>query len=400
MPSQSDVMKILTGPAITGDYEPPPMVMHGMFMMTRRKPRFSKWMIVEMLEDPRVIFGLWLIKGPILSESRFYIKTEDPEIKKFLIKNVSRFWRSSASRALKAVEWGFSGSEVIYNVEDDKLQFDTLADLHPFDTKPNVKKGRLTGIQVSNVPDPDNADDEGEININLPKAFWHVHSREYHSWFGRSRLFGGYPPWWEMVTEGGFKDTRRLYHHKYAFDGGTLYHPTGNTKDENGQLVSYRVLATRIMNKKRTGGDLILPNTSRDGVRSWEYQHPQVTAHASNIQEYGNDLKDEVWEGMGIPPEVARAEGTGAFAGRRIPQQAFYSILQEIVQWLMFDYNKQVLQFLVNWNFGEDHAGYEIIPFGLTRNIDDEGQVTTREIPQGAELPKGGEAQLSFVLCI
>ena len=121
----------LLGKPLTADYMP-----HGywgMFMFARNRPVFSGSVIREMMSDPRVIFGLWLIKGPILSNARFKIETEDEELKKFLITNVTRFWRNSAARALKSVEWGFSASEVMYRVVDGQIHFDILKDLHSLD---------------------------------------------------------------------------------------------------------------------------------------------------------------------------------------------------------------------------------------------------------------------------
>ena len=61
----------LLGKPITADYMPSGY--SGLFLFARNRPPFSMTVIQEMLGDPRVIFGLWLIKGPILANSRFYI---------------------------------------------------------------------------------------------------------------------------------------------------------------------------------------------------------------------------------------------------------------------------------------------------------------------------------------
>lgn len=72
---------------------------------------------------------------------------------------------------------------------------------------------------------------------------------------------------------------------------------------------------------------------------------------------------------MGIPPEIARAEGTGAYAGRFVPQQAFYSTLQSMLQWLIGDADEQIFRRLVIHNFGDDE--YEIIPFPLIDSLEE-----------------------------
>ena len=122
----------LLGSPLTADYLPEGYT--GMFLFARNRPPFSGTVIREMMSDPRVIFGLWLIKGPILSNSRFKIDCDDEKVTKYLIENVTRFWRNSAARALKSIEWGYSASEVLYRVVEGKIHFDILKDIHSLDT--------------------------------------------------------------------------------------------------------------------------------------------------------------------------------------------------------------------------------------------------------------------------
>ena len=79
----------LLGSPLTADYMPSGYA--GIFLFARNRPPFSLTVIQEMLADPRVIFGLWLLKGPILANSRFYVECENDDVKDFLIKNVTRF---------------------------------------------------------------------------------------------------------------------------------------------------------------------------------------------------------------------------------------------------------------------------------------------------------------------
>lgn len=381
---------------ITEDYLPRPT--RGLFTFLRDRPIFTLHQVLPMMSDPRVIFGLWLIKGPILSNSKFFVKTEDPKIKEYLVNTINRFWRNSAARALTAIEWGFSPHEVLYRTEQGLIHFDTLKELQPLDCRAIVKKGKFVGISVkgsrtqSQVTEIQNID----TYVGGPKAFWHVHWRDKHPFYGRSRLFAAHLPWWEKWTDGGYRDIRRLFHHKYAFDGGTLYHPTGIYRNEqSGETVPYKDLARRMIEAKKTGGTYTLPNTMNDGVRAWEPVPPNAPPGPTGLEEYGNQLDQEILEGLCVPPEVAQAEGTGAFAGRRIPQQAFFAILQELVQWLISDADVQIFQPLIELNFGIDHAPYEIMPFGLIHDAEQE----TPGAPEDGQDQIGPEGQqLSFAV--
>jgi hypothetical protein len=123
-----------------------------------------------------------------------------------------------------------------------------------------------------------------------------------------------------------------------------------------------------MIEKKRTGGVLTLPNTvGPDGSgRAWEYLPPQGNPVPAGLLDYGDLLKDEVLEGMGIPPEIIQSSGEtgfGSASGRQVPQMAFYSLLLELKHWLVLDFDAHVLRYLVTLNFG--NVPYEIISKSL-----------------------------------
>lgn len=341
----------------------------------RDKPLFNLRFVPEMLYDSRITFGLNLLKGPILANSQFFVNVEDAppeiqdELKKFLIKNITRFWRNSASRSLEAIDYGYAGHEVLYKVEDNKLQFDILKGFNALDIKPVTVSGKIIGLIITKGVEGQ----EGPLFIGGAKAFWHVHWRQFNPWFGRSRLFSAFVPWIEKWTDGGFRDLRRLFWHKFALDGGTLYHPPGDTRLEDGGTMANKDIARRIMEAAKSGGTRTFPNTTKDGQRAWDHIPPAPGNPPAGMEEYGSDLNDEMLEALGIPPEVARAVGTGAFAGRRIPQQAFFSILTELVIMLMSDADQQIFRNLVEFNFGPK-IPYEIVPFGLLKRPGQTGQ--------------------------
>lgn len=386
-----DSPKTLLGPAITGEYIP--TAYWNGWMNMRRAPPFSFQAVNEMLTDPRVMFGLWLIKGPILSKSRFYIDCDNKEAKDFLIQNLTRFWRNSAVRAMKSIEWGYSCSEALYEIRNGLINFDTLKDLHPLDCRALTREGKLVGATVRNVPTKTG---KKKVELSGARSLWTVHSREVHPWYGRSRLFGAYLPWLECWSEGGFRDSRRLFFYKYAYTGAIGYYPNQDFQLPSGQRVSSKDLMREMLEKSRNGATVALPNTrDANGQRAWEIVPATSTPPPASLGEYGKDLKDDIWEGMGIPPEVARAEGTGAYAGRAVPLEAFYAILQEIVNWLITDVNSQIFRVLVDLNFGED-VEYEIVPFGLTLGMGNNKSAEQDQTEKLFDPTQQGGAQLSL----
>ncbi len=351
----------LLGDPITKDYSP--SAYWGGYYALRKAPPFSLAIALEMLTDPRITLGLWLIKGPILSKTRFYVDCANTEVKEFLKKQVTRFWRSSSVKAMKAIEWGYGCSEALYHMEEGRIHFDTLKDLHSLDCRAITQSGKLVGASVRNVSAKNS---RGKITIEGARCFWTIHGREIHNWYGRSRLFGAYLPWLELWSEGGCRDSRRLFYHKYAYGGEIGYVPLNMITLEDGSQVTARDFMREMLEKKKSGGIMVFPNTvnSTTGKYAWDVQDMRMPPPPTSISDYIQDLRVEILEGLGIPPEIVRAEGTGAYSGRAIPMEAFYSILQDLVNWLAHDLSTQILRPLVDVNFGPD-IPFELVPFGL-----------------------------------
>ena len=355
--------------------------------LNRNRPPFTYYTVREMLCDPRVIFGLWLIKGPIISKSKFEVECSRSDVTDYINKNLKRFMQVAAGRVLKALEWGYSASEVEYryNSEDHRIYFDNVRDLESLDCRPVTKQGSICGFLVRNIKPVRTADqfaesldysgdyfkpnkgtppaNDGRRYIGFPKGLYHLHQRDRNPWFGLSRLFGAHVPWWEQWSEDGYRAIRRLWYLKNSFDGGTLYHPPGQIATATGPKAT-RDYAREMLEKRRAGGVLTLPNTTGpDGTgKAWEYVPPSGNPVPAGLLEYGNLLKDEVLEALGIPPEIISSGGEtgfGSSSGRQVPQMAFYSVLLELIQWLVLDFDKQVMRYLVGLNFGAD-IQYEI----------------------------------------
>lgn len=333
-------------------------------------PPFTLRYVYLMLMDPHVTFGLWLIKGPIRTRTRISINTDNEDLRQYLADNLNRFWENSVSRALKAIEWGYSCSEVLYTTKKNRIYFETLKDIHSMDAVAFTENGQFVGARIANVID------NPECFLSPPKILWHVHSREQNPIYGRSRLYGAFKPWVETWTSGGFRDCRRLFFLKYAYDGGMMRYPLGDSPTsglENGEVRrrSNQDIAREILDKKKTGGTIVLPNeTDENGVQRWQYEPPSAPPAPSGIMEYGKDLRDEIWEGLGIPPELAQAEGTGAYAGRKVPQEGFLASLQELSNWVVYDFDTQILRKLAYVTFGSAGLDYELQTYGLIQSAD------------------------------
>jgi hypothetical protein len=193
---------------LTQEYSPETLTQW--YNPTARAPVFSPYWIPYMLSDSRIQFGLRIIKGYITANTKFWVKPgksgEGP--KPFVCDQINRMWRTSVRKILRAIEWGFSANEAMYCVRDGRVNFDSLRVLHPRDCRVLTADGCKVGISVRNVKSLRNG--QSKVYLGGPKGLWHVHNREDNTWYGLSRLFGSFCPWYEKTTDGGAQDVRRL----------------------------------------------------------------------------------------------------------------------------------------------------------------------------------------------
>ena len=341
-----------------------------------QRPIFSQSTVHEMSLDPRVLFGLWLIKGPMLSKARFEVECENEEVKTFVADLINDFWMNGAVQALRAIEWGFSGSEVLYKLEEEtgRIAYKGLKDFQAPNVRVVTKQGVYQGLLIQNYMTTSILPGKS-VYLGGPKAFHHVHWRHIHPLYGESRLRASHIPWNEMWSQGGFRDIRRMWFYKNAFSGGIMYHPQGYFRTPEGRVISYNDHAQAIIEQMRTGAVLTLPSdVDKNGNKKWEYVEPKGNSIPQGLFEYEQSLRIEILEGMGIPYEVIEAsgnEGFGSSSGREIPQTAFYSILQEELNWLMYDLVDQIARPLVQINAALNrmpYAPFNVLSHSLNAN--------------------------------
>ncbi len=139
--------------------------------------------------------------------------------------------------------------------------------------------------------------------------------------------------------------------HKDAYGGRKLYYPEGTTFID-GVDTPNETIARRIVEQIATVAWLRFPVCSTKEHRVWELDDPTTTGGADHLLQYPKDLDDEIRRGQEIPDDVISSDGTGAWAGKRIPAAAFYSSLDHEVVSIFSDLSQQILDPLIMMNWG------------------------------------------------
>lgn len=357
-------------------------------ILNPNQPLFARYYIPAMERDPHISYGVEMLEGPIITKAKYEVVSKYPEVIEYGQRQLDRFQISGLSEALTCMKWGFCGHEVLYqwNEEEKCVDYHGLNYIHPYHAQPVLDDGYFIGMEVTGEGL------EKPRYLPVPKCVWFTHDKRYHRWWGRSVLEGAFIPWYETWQPKGFRAIRHLWLYKNAFDSGVIRYPEGGQVDAATGVVTPNVLvAQQLADQKESGATLILPSLmSADMVGSWDYLPPVPPGVPEGLFTYGDSLKEEKWEGLGVPPEVAKTEDTGSFAGRRVPQQAFYSSLQKKANYIYLDgFDPFILQFLIRLKFGPK-VQYSLKPISILQTLQEEEMgVVTGSLPGDEEEESG-----------
>lgn len=341
----------------TGKYKPE--LYRQPFWLEEKLPPFTLWSVTRMGYDPQVKLATRILLAPLM-KAKFEL-TGDAEVVQFIAKTLKTVWRHSMHKILKGVKNTMAAGEVLYEYsERDKMfYYRGLIDYYPPDVRilTSKKTGRMTGIKVRMRK----ANKRGTVTLRRPKSFLYLHDREFNQWTGRSAYESAYRPWFDKAERDGALDIRRMWYYKCAFDGGDLYHPTGEYIDPDGNKIPYQDVARQMLEMEKTGGVSAYPNTyDENGNRDWERVRPSPNGSGADLINYTDQLDVEIARGIGITDDVMQqVGGTGSYAGRTVPLMAFFTsegmTLTEVATAVI----EQIVDPLVIANYGQD-ARYEV----------------------------------------
>ena len=341
--------------------------------------QFSLTDVEIIRRDYQVALGLYFIKAPLFT-LEWTIKSKNAEVVKYLDKTMKDFWKPNILKVLKACEYGYSGGECIFKLKEDGLiYFETLKEFHPRDLRVLTVNNNYVGMRVKHITNAEDCD------LAAPKAFFFAMDREFGSYYGRSLLLNIWDSWFEKRSKDGAIDIRRLWFYKNAYSGGIIRHPIKDYVMPDGSVYPAREMAREQAERMKTGAVIAFPNVKDEsGNYQWTYETPHINGNATEIREYPKDLDNEILRGLGIPDTVVTdPNGGGSYAGRRVPERAFYVRLEMIVAQIMTNLKNQLLINLVKMNF-EGENDFEIITKPLVEIMSPEGTP-----PAGSEL--GGD---------
>jgi 2'-5' RNA ligase len=340
-------------------------------------PVFTYFDVPRMLRDPKVRFGLLMLRAPF-QQVTWQVRADNAAVAQFVDRTLRRFWRKHLPRVLdRYFKWGYcpAGAENHYDRRTRRVVFRRLRVVNPQDAlaleyKDGPARGELAGFRFAKA--------DGLESVFHPHAFWFAGQAEAGAYYDFPRLQGAFEPWLEKRGRNGAVHSRRLWYWTHAFDGGDIYHPTEDQAVPGPGGVgtvtrSAQDLAREMMEKRENGGFCTWPNDPNPsdnlaGKYAWDRIPPASRADVAGIRDYPKDLDQEILTGLGIPPEVLEASEVGSgWSGRMVPAAAYFGSVDEMVGLVIDCFDEAVIKPLVLANFGDRQ--YEIEPGELAKQI-------------------------------
>lgn len=373
--------------------------------------RFDLSAVEFMMEEPTVALGITYVEAPIATADGLWrVVCDDERVKTKVEHTLKRFWQKSLFTALTCIRYGYSGSEATYFTDaKNELCFDELMPLHPRDivalTTPEgkfggirVKSGHLSAAKVPDLMAANTMVRDGvtyRVAGRPCKGFWLTHGQpeSFHRLYGRSRLTSAWKAWRQKVSQDGAEEMLAMWYYKNSFTGVRIWHPDEDLRTAEGGVIPARMYAQQIGEWIKTGATVAMPLTfdRRTGQPKWKIEDPHFNGNPEGLLDYIRFLKGEILQGILIPDNVlTEAAGGGSYGGRKVPEDAFYVAEERIFQEVVTNLDDQIIKPLIQFNYGVEHAPYEIQLLPLVPIRQQEAMQELMAQGQGAKGIMGG----------
>jgi hypothetical protein len=335
------------------EYTPPPG--HRGSMDELGLPPFTLRQINMMLKDSQIKLGKAIKVAPCMHIKKTV--SGDPKVAEFANRMMDIAWATIVPEMTNAFWVKVFCGQPTYKKNNGLVELTGCKSYYPADCDFLEINKKLVGIRVKNRGGVSNANASSQEDLYGMKALIYIHQQQYGSRDGVSELEGAFSSWLEKVGGDGAVAKRRMWFHKNAFHGGIIKHPPGsyqwNKSDGSIQEIPYRDIARQAGERAMSGAVWAFPQVfDEKGNSMWEFSPASVNGDGKPMIDYVEQLNTEMLRGMGIPDDIiSQTSGTGSYAGRSIPFQAFLTSQNDTIRAMFDAIFRQVVLPLCWWNF-------------------------------------------------
>lgn len=347
----------------------------------------------------------------------------DPRVAQFVLMHCERFWQRGVPHVQEGgYTYGWAPGEHMYKEIKGMLVWDHVKAFHPNDGYMLTYGHVPVGVRVKNIRDVPGKQDPrgGKVDLWLAsehvpaKALWYAHRPRFSQYYGRSQLTEAWRPWRRLGWKDGVEQVIDAAIYRGGYAGPVVEHPNEDMQTAQTGIPavrndgaghprrSARDVARQMIEWAKAGAGFTIPSTpypqAQGGGKKWDVRWPEHVMDVRPLIEAARYLEDQIMLGIGVPPELVKAGGTGSgYSGRSIPREAFLDGQQKVADAILQMFIEQVLRPLVLWNFGDIPFNVQCKPLLKTQAENKQGQPVP-PLPQPAPAQPGqpGGAPMSL----
>jgi len=301
----------------------------------------------------------------------------DPRVAEFVITHVERYWQNGVPLMQEGgYPYGWGAGENVYAEVNGQLVWSHVKDFHPSDVYLLTDRYRPVGIRVKNIRDRQPVDLWFASGAIPSKVCWYPHRPRFNQFYGRSQLIGAWRPWRRLGWRDCVEQVIDAAIYRAGYAGPIVKHPPEDIQTSRSGIPatqidgagnprrSARDVARQMVEWAKAGAGFTMSSAqyppTMGGGPKWSIDWPTSVMDVMPLVNAARYLEDQIFYGIGIPPEMIRAGGTGSgYSGRSIPREAFLAEQQSIANAFLQRFLEQVVHPLVLWNFGD-------VPFNIS----------------------------------
>lgn len=294
----------------------------------------------------------------------------DKRVAEFVLAHVERFWQRGMPLLQEGYAYGWAPGQHMYREIKGMMIWDHLKNFHPNDAYILTLNYQPIGVRVKNVRDSQPVDLWFASESIPAKACWYPHRPRFNLFYGRSQLIGAWRPWRRLGWKDCVEQVIDAAVYRAGYKGPVVRHPPEDMQtakqgvpatqpDSAGNpRRNARDVARQMVEWAKAGAGFTLSSAkypaSMGGGDKWAIEWPDHVMDVRPLIDVAKYLEDQILYGVGVPPELVRAGGTGSgYSGRSIPREAFLDGQQKIADHMLQIFVDQVVRPLVLWNFGD-----------------------------------------------
>lgn len=313
----------------------------------------------KMKKNFQIASGLQFIKFPVIGQ-HWSVVSKDKDIADFITTVMRPLWYNLITTSLTAIEFGFSAHEIVYGIEDIKIEHrDQSESTFTKAVIPKKFKSLYPEHILIKLDDKENFDgfiqNFGGEKIIIPSEksfiFTNLKGESFGNLYGTSRLVSCYDIWYWWVSMATFM---LRYFERKGTPPIIVRFPSGKTKDGTNHSDIAFSLGKALLSESVVAMTSSTYPDSKD--KKWDINYLMDDKRGDMFINVLADLEAKMLRGMFVPERIFTqnnaAGGSGSYALSKVHADMFMLGEEALIVDLENQINKYIVSRLVQYNFG------------------------------------------------